>query len=126
MQIARQLKSKKMRVIQGAVAILSQLVETSPEILKNPMGETLPLLCRLVSDSSTTIPPTVRLDVLSFFSRLIKQVSDEQAQNYATAILPAIETSINDSFYKIVAEGLRQRYILTYKLIYIFKDLEFK
>ena len=102
-------------MIQGAVAILSQLVETSPEILQNPMSETLPLLCRLVAEQSANMPPTVRLDVLTFFSRLVKQISDELAQKYATTILPAIENSINDSFYKIVAEGLRTSSIFVCK-----------
>ena len=71
----------------------------------------MPLLCRLLEDPS----PSVRLDVLVFFTKLTKQFDNEMAGKAANIILPSLGSAINDSFYKIVAEALRVVLILIEK-----------
>ena len=101
----RLLKSKKSKVVVNMINNLSVSVESCPEFLNQSYGRILPMLADLMKNTSET---SIRLDVINFFRAISKKIDDESLiRDCSEIILPALETSIHDSYYLIVAEALR-------------------
>ena len=101
----RLLKSKKSKVVVNMINNLSVAVESCPEFLNQSYSRILPMLADLMKNTSET---SIRLDVINFFRAISKKIDDESLiRDCSEIILPALETSIHDSYYLIVAEALR-------------------
>ena len=109
-QMSRKLNAKN-KVAKSIVSTLSLMVENCPKYICEESVQLLPNICKLMKDNS----PSVRLEVLSFFAKYAKQVSPEIASAASALIVPTLESAIQDSFYRISAEGLRVLLLLVQK-----------
>lgn len=104
-QSVRLLKSKKSKVVVNVITNLSVAVEGCPEFLTASFNRILPLMADLMKNNSET---SIRLDVINFFRSISKRIEDESLiRDCSDVILPALESSIHDTYYLIVAEALR-------------------
>lgn len=110
-QMIRKLSSSNKKIAKSVVATLSLMVEKCPNYICMESVQLLPHICKLMNDNS----PSVRLEVLSFFTKYAKTVDQEIAAAASSLIVPTLESAIKDSFYRIAAEGLRVLLLLVQK-----------
>ena len=92
---------------------LIAVVEASPAFLGKNYAKILPILANLMKNTSET---SIRLDVIKFYLCISQQLTDTQViLEVSEIIIPALESPVNDSFYKIVSEALRVLSILIEK-----------
>ncbi|CBY17954.1 unnamed protein product [Oikopleura dioica] len=110
-QMIKKLNSQNKKIAKSVVATLSLMVEKCPNYICMESVQLLPHICKLMNDNS----PSIRLEVLSFFTKYAKTVDPEIAAAASSLIVPTLEGAIQDSFYRIATEGLRVLLLLVQK-----------
>eukprot|EP00127_Corallochytrium_limacisporum_P001356 Clim_evm12s53 gene=Clim_evmTU12s53 len=102
--MARQLKDKSVKVKTGSFQLLAELLNLIPDGLDDHIDGLMPAIWTSLGDSSMNA--SVRLDVLSFFAKLITGSRIEVLQKEIPKLIEYLCGCIQETFYKTISEGL--------------------
>jgi len=116
--VHRQMREKSIKTRQGCFALLSELISVLPGALSSNIPAIIPGIQYSLGDKQSS--SNMKIDTLSFIQSLLSSHHPTVFHPHTDILVPAVISSVSDSFYKISSEAL----IVLQLLVKILRPLE--
>jgi len=102
--VHRQMREKSIKTRQGCFTLLTELIHVLPGALGNHIPAIIPGIQFGLGDKQSS--SNIKIDTLAFIQALLSSHHPTVFHPHADVLVPAVITTVSDSFYKISSEAL--------------------